>query len=177
MENKYLAFEYVLLKLEEWFYENNPDTTSNDLSILKSLKLLFFVSAVNSNKNSTSTLLDYPFDNFVAMPYGHVESDVYDALKRKLLENSTVDISSCTITNKENILGLDDSLKSKIDNSILKLKLINKSIINFSSFELVELSHSWFSWRKNYNEALKNNIFSFKINIEDIKSEEKFYQI
>ena len=69
--SKIVAFEYILYKLNEWYKENNP-TQENDLSILKAMKLLFFVSVVDTEKHLLST-----FDNFQAWQYGHVEADVY----------------------------------------------------------------------------------------------------
>ena len=54
---KIAAFEYILYKLNEWYKENNP-TQENDLSILKAMKLLFFVSGVDTEKHLLST-----FDN------------------------------------------------------------------------------------------------------------------
>lgn len=52
---------------------NNIDKSG--LNKLKLLKLLFFVSVL---KVDEKYLLDDIFDNFYAMPYGPVESDVYD---------------------------------------------------------------------------------------------------
>lgn len=42
-EVKKQAFEYVLFKLVAWYKENNPSACDNDISVLKALKLLFFV--------------------------------------------------------------------------------------------------------------------------------------
>ena len=71
LTNKIVAFEYILYKLNEWYKDNNGEK-ENDLSILKAMKLLFFVSGVDVEKNLLST-----FDNFQAWQYGHVEADVY----------------------------------------------------------------------------------------------------
>ena len=51
---KIAAFEYVVYKLNEWYKENNP-TQENDLSILKAMKLLFFVSGVDIANNLFDT--------------------------------------------------------------------------------------------------------------------------
>lgn len=177
MENKKGAFEYVQLKLDEWFKENNALSVVNDLSVLKSLKLLFFVSAIDTYKDSTNTLLDQPFNNFVAMPYGHVESDIYNFIKTGDFDNISIDSSSTIFNNRDLIKLLDSDLKDKIDVSIEKLKKVNSKIINFTSFELVELSHRWFSWQNNYKKAQTLGSYSHSISIDEIKSEDKFYQI
>ncbi|HNM25789.1 MAG TPA: hypothetical protein PKL15_10175, partial [Saprospiraceae bacterium] len=79
--NKILAFEFVLNELMDWHKELTGNETKNDFSILKSLKLLFFVSAARTNSSNHSVLLEDVFTNYVAMPYGHVESDVYAYLR------------------------------------------------------------------------------------------------
>lgn len=174
---KIKAFEYLLLRLIEWFDESVNYQIENDISTLKALKLLFFVASVGTVKDSTGTLLDTPFDNFVAMPYGHVESEIYSAMKKGEISNIKIDNSKTIIHNYGVILELPDDIKNKIDLAIENLKKANYKIINFSSFELVELSHRWFSWKKNYQKALENHAFMYQILTSEIKSEDKFYQI
>lgn len=70
---KLYAFECIVWKLLEWYKEANPDKEDNDLSILKVMKLLFFVSGVDKENH----LFDV-FDRFQAWQYGHVEADIYD---------------------------------------------------------------------------------------------------
>ena len=169
MYTKLLAFEYSVYQLHNWYKEVYGDSAKNDLSTLKVLKLLFFISAVNSEKDSENTLIDLVFNKFWAMPYGHVESEVYDFIKNKQIENVTLNNSSSSILNLENILKLDMKYKSMIENNIKLLKEINSDLIKYSSIDLVELSHRWYSWQKNYKIALRNNSFSQNIPIDDIK--------
>lgn len=171
------AFEYVLYKLDEWFIEKNTSPAVNDISILKALKLLFFVSAVDSLKDSQNTLLDVVFDNFVAMPYGHVESDVYSNIKNNSHGNIIIDNKTLFISDASKIQAINTDIKSKIDNSIIKLKHINSELINMSAFDLVELSHSWYSWRFYFAKAKKNNTNKESIPKEIIKCEEKIFFI
>jgi uncharacterized phage-associated protein len=175
--SKTKAFEYVLFKLVEWYNEETNSKGPNDISTLKALKLLFFVSSVNTVKESVNTLLDLPFNNFVAMPYGHVESDIYKDIKENNLEDVIIENNSTIVKNSNFIKELSQETKVKIDNSINSLKSINKKIIELSPFELVELSHKWFSWKINYQKAIKRGDFSHAISISEIKNEDKFYQI
>jgi uncharacterized phage-associated protein len=177
-EVKKQAFEYVLYNLVAWYkdaYNSNNET--NDISVLKALKLLFFISAVDTTNESTDTLLDDVFDNFVAMPYGHVESDIYSLIKRKRLQDSV------SINNKgTTIISFDpetinENLRERIDGSIDKLKNINFNLIKYSSFDLVDLSHAWYSWQFFYNKALSSYSQSFPIDRNVIKSEEKVYSL
>lgn len=176
-DSKIEAFEYVLFKLVEWYNEECSFTETNDISTLKALKLLFFVSSVNTIKESKDTLLDSPFNNFVAMPYGHVESDIYDAIKKDSLVNTLIKNNSTQIEKEDFIIKLPIELRAKIDTSIESLKQINRKLIKLTAFELVELSHRWFSWKINYQKALANGDFSHNISISEIKNEDKIYQI
>ena len=176
-DSKTEAFEYVLFKLVEWYNEECNSTETNDISTLKALKLLFFVSSVNTVKESSGTLLDNPFNNFVAMPYGHVESDIYKDIKSSKFQNVVIRNNSTIVENTDFINKLNTETIVKIDKSINSLKSINKKLIELSAFELVELSHKWFSWKINYQKALQRGNFSHEISISEIKSEDKFYQI
>jgi len=170
------SFEYLLYKLLEW-QEQESGNKDNDMSVLKALKLLFLVSAVDTHKNSQNTLLDSPFDNFVAMPYGHVESDVYSAIKNKQLKNVVINNQKTEIQNLDVLKSLNNGTTTLIDVAVEKLKTINKGLINLSSFDFVELSHRWYSWQKNYRIARNNNTYSHPISIDEIKSEIKLYQL
>lgn len=173
---KISAFEYLLFKLVEW-HKEVTGSDENDISVLKALKLLFFVSAVGTTKDSESTLMDDLFQNFVAMPYGHVESEIYDYIKNGSLSNVIIDNSTTIIKDSFDINNIDKEIRSRIDEALFKLKSINKDLIKYSSFDLVDLSHSWYSWQFNYREARNKGNKSQRIEVLDIMSEEKIYQL
>lgn len=173
--NKTGAFEYFVYKLIEWQKEVKKNDDPNDIGILKALKLLFFVSAVDTNKKTTHSLLDTTFSNFCALPFGHVESDVYNAIKNKELDN--LDINNYTSVFKNKLVFEDKIIKQLIDSSIEKLKGYNENLITYSSFDLVELSHKWYSWKYFFSKAKKVGLFSTPIPIDFIKAEEKYYSL
>ncbi|MFL0171638.1 hypothetical protein [Tenacibaculum maritimum] len=174
---KIQAFEYLISKLIEWYNQSNSNR-DNDLSVLKVLKLTFFVSAVGTDSNSEDTLLDNVFDNFVAMPYGHVESDMYTFMKRDVLPNFKITNRETTLKEDGSLSPTcDSSIKENIDNSISLLKTINKDLINLSSFDLVDLSHTWYTWQKFYSLAQSKGSNSESIPVEEIKREDKIYQL
>lgn len=173
---KISAFEYLLFKLVEWHKELTGND-ENDISVLKALKLLFFVSAVGTTKDSKSTLMDDLFQNFVAMPYGHVESEIYDYIKNGSLSNITINNSTTIIKSSFDINDVDKEIRSRIDDALYMLRSINNDLIKYSSFDLVDLSHSWYSWQLNYREARIKGNKSQKIEVLDIMSEEKIYQL
>lgn len=175
---KIQAFEYLISKLLEWQSSQSNLEKNNDLSILKVLKLTFFVSAVGTKSDTQNSLLDGVFDNYVAMPYGHVESDIYSYIKNNLLTHYQ-------INNRETIQKklytpetLDDLfIKIEIDNAVSLLKKINNNLIKMSSFDLVDLSHTWYSWQKYFSIAQEKGVNSINIPIQEIKSEDKIYQL
>jgi hypothetical protein len=175
MITKQDVFEYFLFKLIGWHCEENRislqefnDHNTNDFSKLKIIKLHFFACSTNSQA------LDY-FNNFYAMPYGHVESTVYSGLNE--LNFFSVDNFKLTINNLNPVFAIGDEKTSLVDNSVNILREKNPEILALPPFDLVELSHKWFSWQYTFNEARKEYSYSKWISPELIKSEAKFYSL
>lgn len=169
-------FEYFVQKLLDK-YEN---ADKNDLSILKVQKLLFFTTAVDSGKSKDNTLIDKVFDNFVAMPFGHVESDVYNAIRNRSLKYFTINESSTIYSDKTKDIAFDDlnpEFLSAIEDAIDELLNINPDLLYETPFNLVELSHQYKSWKKNYHLAQLNQKNSSPIPKEEIIDEEKFFHL
>lgn len=174
MTTKKNLFEYFLFKLIGWHCKNHGITlqefnehSTNNYSKLKVIKLHFFTCS------TTDEALDY-YDNFYAMPYGHVESDVYTSLNE--LENFRIDNFKLTITNlNQEFSEVEDQKRQLIEESVENLKNFNINIIDLSPFTLVELSHKWFSWQYTFNEARKEHFYSKKISSQLIKEEAKIY--
>ncbi len=171
---KIAAFEYVLYKLNEWYKDNNGEK-ENDLSILKAMKLLFFVSGVDIANNLFDT-----FNRFQAWQYGHVEASLYSKYSQQNGKFDHLEISREKTSLKDNITELlnesnylPKELKSKIDDNIEKLKEKNKELINYPAFELVNLSHAYHSWDIYYNK-LKKPYTDMDKSI--IVNEPKYYQ-
>lgn len=176
LSKKTQAFEYFVYQLYNWYIERYSSFDSNDLSMLKVLKLLFFCTAIEAEKDKDDTLLDLAFDNFYAMPYGHVESDVYNAIKKNELSFFKIDRDKTLIFS--NIEGnsfdaLSNNIKTKIDSSFKKLSKENEKVLEMLPLDLVLLSHLWYSWRYYYNKAKEKGVYSEKIPNNIIKSENK----
>lgn len=84
MREKILATDYLIEKLLEWWHEKTGLTLEqeNFFGKQKMMKLIFFAASVPHEDGSD--LLDI-FDNWYAMPYGPVESDVWDFFRLDLL--------------------------------------------------------------------------------------------
>jgi len=180
--NKILYFEYTINKLIEWYVELGNEEESNNFSVLKSLKLLFFVSAATAEPNKKSLLLEDVFSEYYALPYGHVESSVYDAIKGKsgVLNYYKINNNKASKLDEVELSffdTIDQEVKIEIDNSIQYLKEKNKMLVKMSPFDLVNLSHAWYSWQKYYQLAKDANSLRSKIPYEIIKAEDKIFSL
>lgn len=179
--SKILSFEYLLYHLVAWFCDiKNLDSLQlfnehNDLSKLKVLKLHFFVCSANTD-------LLTEFDEFHALPYGHVESDIYNNLSN--LERFNVDDDSMSVIAEYSTLmelensfdNLPDETKTMIKVGIDRLKKENQHIVEYTAFNLVELSHTWLSWNSTIRKAREIGSEARKIPSELIEEERKTYR-
>ena len=76
----------MLHLFEEW-RDNHETIKGKPFPKLTAMKLLFLAAA--PKKDGGDDLLDI-FDNFYAMPYGPVESDVYNAIQEDKLPSFSV---------------------------------------------------------------------------------------
>jgi len=170
------CFEYSIDKFVEWYQDINghSDGWKSNFTKLKLIKLNFFLSAVNAN-DANDGLLDI-FDNFYAMPYGHIEFDIYNHilnLHKYNVSNTGIDFKH--VDYKHSNLNIE--VKAKIDSAIESLKIQNNEFVNYGSFKLVELSHQWYSWINMYNLAKLRNETSIHIPLSLIKNEGKLFII
>jgi uncharacterized phage-associated protein len=168
------AFEYFLSQAID--VSKIHSLQNNDFSILKTQKLLFLLTAVNA-ANGSSYLIDEVFDNFVAMPYGPVEIDVYDDTKNDRLNFFKISSTSTIMTSDADFSKLDSNDKKQIDDSIQLLLNKNPNIFGLKANILVEITHMYYSWKLKYSEARQNNSFKEPIPKELIISENKYFSL
>lgn len=170
MTPKLKAFEYFVFKLTEWYKEAYEcgNLEGNDLSKLKIFKLHFFTTAITASPTENGLL--GVFDEFYALPFGPVESDVYsnlDDLEYFRITNSTL------VLKQE--LNVDDicstEFKEQIDTAVTKIQSAYFNLIKASAFDLVELSHKWSCWSIVFDFAKRKQSLSAKIPPELIKQE------
>lgn len=183
--DKQQVFEFILYKLIRWVssIKHHSDlekfNIQNDFSKLKVLKLLFFTCSVNPE-------LLRIFQKFHAMPYGHVESDIYDIIKRNSLDRYEITNEKTTVKTTlpgypefaclENSFHNNPLFKS-IHESVELLKKSNEQLIEYSAIKLVDLSHSWYSWKIMYSFAERHKKYSELIPTNIIESEPKIFHL
>lgn len=175
--NKLLITKYILYKFSIWYGEIYGENDNNDLSILKSLKLIFLLATINSNKENEN-LLDMGFE-FTAMPYGPVEKEIYDSYKNGLLED-VINKNGIKIDNLIDIINnnsLNEKDKTVIDNNLILLKSYNYYLISKSASYLVDLTHKFSSWKKNYKLATSAGKYSHDIPKTDIQKDLLHYSL
>ncbi|WP_223557923.1 SocA family protein [Chryseobacterium lathyri] len=175
--NKLLITKYILYKFSIWYEEAFGENENNDLSILKSLKLIFLLATINSVKQNEN-LLDMGFE-FAAMPYGPVEKEIYDCYKNGSLDD-IIDKNGLKIHNLEAFI-INNSIQQKdkavIDNNLIILKSYNYYLISKSASYLVDLTHKFTSWKENYKLATSAGKYSHDIPKIDIQEDHLHYSL
>lgn len=180
-EIKINTFAYIVKSLEDKFGIDKISTISH----LAILKLLFFIATLGSSKvkkivdlddledDESCDLLDI-FDEFCAMPYGPVESDIYNAILNKSIPVYTFTRKGCS-SNNNSLPEIEEKIANRVKEAIKRLDLINDKIYNCSPFELVEITHKWSCWKVVYKRARNNYSNSARIPIELIEISSKYY--
>lgn len=142
-KNKNKIFEYFVYQLEQWRRESNVDC---DLTKLRLQKILFFAATINSTQES-HPLLDI-FNRFFAMPYGPVELDIYESMKRNEFENISFNGIHCqTDFEKFTQSTIDALTRQYIDDAVIALKNVGFDYLSAPVYTLVEITHKWSAWR------------------------------
>lgn len=179
MSQEINIFKHIVFELKEWYKEyhkinDEQFNSDNDFSILKLIKLQFFVTAINSEE--TSLVLDKY--QFFAMPYGPVESQTYAAIKEnKNLENFNLDNFKTIYNIGSKLPTISEDLQMEIMNSITTMKANEPNLINADAGTLVDLSHKWSCWKKNYALARAKKTYSSRIPDEEIKKDIKILNL
>jgi len=147
-ESKALNFEYIVyqLNIKRTELKISDDSTFTKLRLQK---LLFLISTINATRENKG-LLDY-FTKFYALPYGPVESDIYNAMNTQKFENIKFEGNKCFLDdlNDSRFKTLDNSYKYLVENSIedLAKKRPIKEYLTMSVFDLVNITHQWTVWK------------------------------
>ena len=166
--DKIYAFDYMITLLNEWREAFNTGNTCRVLSKLSVLKLLFLVAA--PKKDGGEDLLNV-FDNFHALPYGPIESDIYNAIQNDCLPSYIV--SDRMIQPKNTMTNLPYNVEDfdDIRRAVNELRHTNESLIKLNAFELVEITHKWESWNKSIDFAHFIGALSYKMTTESIRED------
>lgn len=171
-------FQHIVFNLKEWYKDYHSFTEQefnkkNDFSILKLIKLQFFVSAVNSENNN---IILNNFD-FFALPYGPVESTTYNDLKQNQIGLFTLKNHSIEYDAGKKLPDISEQLKDEVLISINNLRELEPRLINAEAGELVDLSHKWNSWKKNYALARARNKYSAPMPDPEIQNDIKIFNL
>jgi len=177
---KIQIFEVIVHVLKNWYMDSKKISNIhdfnkvNDFSILKLIKLHFLVTAINSNQDD-SLLNEF---EFYAMPYGPVETSIYDKIKNDSnFSNFSLNNFKATFDSNEPVDDIDDNLYHSILTSIELIKKIEPTLILSDAGSLVELTHKWNCWTRTFKDAKNNGYYSKLIPSDLIKKDNKILNI
>lgn len=173
MENSVIIFKNIVFQLRNLYIEKKGIDIEefekiNDFSILKLIKLHFFIIAINSEND------DYLLkqNEFWALPYGPVETTIYNQIRNNKNFNEFI-----LSNDKIKFIGekpvIDSFIEIKINEAIRLLLELEPRLIYSDAGKLVELTHKWNCWRKNYSLARAKNTYSSIIPNDDIINDMK----
>lgn len=173
--DKYLLFEYFMFSLYKWNKEMDSSCKA-EYTKLQLHKLLFFASAIDTTAVHHE-MLDI-FSRFYALPYGPVELDIYEAMKKGKIGCISVSDRLCMLDSvADNYFeDLDMNLRNVVDMAITNLKRLNVNYFTMPPFQLVEISHCWTAWRDAYSFAMLCGSKQEPMSVEAIcKSDVKYF--
>ena len=175
---KIICFEYLIKLYIDWYNDvnsSNIDYTQH-FNKLALNKLLFFTSAVGTNRNNDNNGLLDIFDNFYAAPFGHLEDDVNSNLR--LIKCIKFEYNSIRKFNQPNTLYFDKispEIKQRLTDAVQLLRKQNETLVLYKPYELYELSHEYYFWKSTYKFAQSIGMSYLAISTSLIKTEEKFF--
>lgn len=173
-EKKIEAFDYMIYRLVQ--KQEELTGKPNDICRAKALKLSFYLTARSIELNKENNLLDL-FDDYWAMPLGHVEMDIYQYLKAKKFRNVFIDNEHSIVENEN--FQLDEDIKKLIDETIDDFTTNEKTkhLISYDGYKLCEVNRKlWFSFKVSYQRAREKGLHWEKIDNELIRLETKIYK-
>lgn len=136
-------FEYLVYLLELW---KNEIQATGSFTKLRLQKILFFAVAINATDDSHPLL--NVFDRFYAMPYGPVELDIYESMKRNEFEHIKFNGIECQpIFQNFDVSSFKSPYKQDIDHAVQSLKEVGFDYLSVPVYTLVEITHKWSAWR------------------------------
>lgn len=172
--NKKIIFEIIVFELIEWYNRcASPQANLESFTKLKLQKLLFLLSASTATINDKKLL--NIFNNFYAMPYGPVESDIYNAMIHNDFEHISFTHGHIEIT-KHLIIDSFKDETALIQEAISLIQKENPRLILYTAAQLVEITHKWTSWKYAFDIAKLRKKGSEKMNINSICNDCKIYE-
>lgn len=162
-------FEYIVYKLNDLKneFQIHDDSVFTKLRLQK---LLFLVSTINATSDNKG-LLDI-FNNFYALPYGPVESDIYNSMNNGAFDNIKFNGNKCDLSklNENTFNSLDNHYTDLVNASIEKLKAkgVIKEYLEMPVFDLVNITHQWTVWQVAMSIAKMLNSGSESMSTDDI---------
>ena len=176
MIDKFLAFEFVVKNFLQWKSELvRCPLEAVKLSKTQSLKLLFLVAAVPNADGRD--LLDV-FNNFYAMQFGPVESDILNGFSENdfcFLERNESLLSAPSRDNDAFSPLNENGINARICESVRTLRSINPNLVRYPATMLVEVTHKWWCWKQTFHVAKLLDRGSMLMSVDSIRQSNKVF--
>lgn len=177
MMDKYLIFEYLVFRLNEWKSRLEGENIKVPaFTKLRLQKILFLACAWNVDGENPKLL--NVFDQFFALPYGPVEMDIYEAMKNTTsFKHICFKGNECLSDNLESsiFISMDSDYRKWIDEAVSDFSDNNRKYLTMPVFDLVELTHKWSVWQIAMQYAKLLGCSKEKITTSDIIESKKCY--
>ncbi len=148
LAKKIAVFKFLIEEMKKAGFSQLKGEYGKD-SKLAAQKLLFFICLMEKKLKGNNATLFEIFDNFYALPYGHVESDILSFLNDNLHPTRDFELND---TDKQKYIDIINSITKKYP----FLKNINTS-------DMINFSHSLPSWHETFFSARIKNKNAEKI--------------
>ena len=157
-------FEYLVYLLEQWKAEINA---TEKFTKLRLQKILFFAAAINATEEE-HPLLDI-FDRFFAMPYGPVELDIYESMKKNEFNHLHFNGIECQSNFQSfDVSSINPKNRNDINNAVRALKGVGFDYLSAPVYNLVEITHKWSAWQIAMDISKMSGSLQERMTTEDI---------
>lgn len=147
--NKILVFEYLVYRLDKW--KKDIEKTGKivpSFTKLRLQKILFLVCAWNTS--DTDMRLLNTFKNFYALPYGPVEMDIYEAMKKSnSFQYIKFQRNECVYDKLDESMFNDIQANERrwVDEAVEVFETNQRQYLTMPVFDLVNITHRWSAWK------------------------------
>ncbi len=146
-DKKLILFEYIVAQLFKWAEAEQIEEPN--LSKLRLQKILFLLCTISATKDE-HPLLEI-FNSFYALPYGPVETNIYDAMLYDEFDHIKFIGNDCIISEQKvrdiETSHINNETKGIVIQAIEKLKEQDTNYLTIPVFDLVQITHRWTVWQ------------------------------
>lgn len=173
--DKINIFEYIVYRLDGW----KSKIDSKQIPVFTKLrlqKILFLICTWNVSKKEPKLLK--VFNRFYALPYGPVEMDIYEAMKKNYaFTHLRFEGNECVYDSMNDSMfeGLSKDAKGYVDEAVECFISGKRDYLTMPVFDLVDITHKWSVWQFSMEYAKLQGRNKESMSNESIINSTKYY--